>query len=153
MQLQKPEDILKESFAAVDVKKISCKQNEIVFKVCRLFRLYLEQHADVVRFCYKKDPNDWLVCSRIAFCMYLQFLWEEAGIHVRFIVENLPKSEQEKMKDFRSHLHCFLVPQNNIRKQMQFFADVMSRIPLQRLAGSEQLYQSTRCMDLLEKKP
>ena len=92
---------IEESFAAVDVKKNQLQaERDRFLKYADFFRLYLEQHADVVRFCYKKQIRTIGLYAQNRITSYLRPILEEAGIHVRFIVENLPKSEQEKMKDF-----------------------------------------------------
>lgn len=92
---------IEESFAAVDVKKNQLQaERDRFLKYADFFRLYLEQHADVVRFCYKKQIRTIGLYAQNRITLYLRPILEEAGIHVRFIVENLPKSEQEKMKDF-----------------------------------------------------
>ena len=93
---------IEESFAAIDwgeKQKLRAERDRFL-KYADFFRLYLEQHADVVRFCYKKQIRTIGVYAYNRITLYLRPILEEAGIHVRFIAENLPKSEQEKMKDF-----------------------------------------------------
>ena len=146
---------IEESFAAVDVKKNQLQaERDRFLKYADFFRLYLEQHADVVRFCYKKQIRTIGLYAQNRITLYLRPILEEAGIHVRFIVENLPKSEQEKMKDFPQP---FTLLSRSAEQYPEtdavLVADVMSPDTIAAACRKRTTAPVYTVYDLLEKKP
>ena len=107
-----------------------------------------------MRFCYKKQIRTIGLYAHNRITVYLRPILEEAGIHVRFIVENLPKSEQEKMKAFPQP---FTLLSRSAEQYPEtdavLVADVMSPDTIAAACRKRTTAPVYTVYDLLEKKP